>query len=1087
MAITEKAVTDVEVNGQKAAQVLDQLKAKADGYKKAMVEANKANNLDAFKKAESDLKATEKSMAQLRKTAFDTDRVLSNLSRSSLTDLNRAQTQIKNSMRGLTRGTEEYVRKSSQLKLVSREISKVKQEMYGAAGAQQGWLSRANGFFSKWGGWLVGGAAAVTGLSFGLRKLSDDAMEFQSRLANLSALTGLEGESLDWLGIKAKELSTSVTADGVRITQSAEDIVDAFTLMGSKKPELLTNKEALAQVTTEALKLAEAAKMDTKTAVESLANVMNQFNAGAEESSRYINVLAAGSKNGAAAVDKISTSIVKFGPAAASANISVEESVALIETLAEKGVEGEIAGTQLRTALLRLQTGADQFNPKVVGLNRALLNLNKANLSAGDLVKMFGQEAYTAGAILVSNTDRVEHYTKAVTNTNVAVEQAIKNTSTDKAMLEQRRNELKLTAMELGQKLTPALAVSTSWLNKMVKVLTVLIPWLKDNGKYLAIATVAISSYVVALKLKAAWLWITEKATKAATMAMNLFNNASKVNWLAVIVSLLATAAASFAFFRTKTKEATAAQNEFNDAVARGNEILGKNKTIEERVSVLKTLSKRQLEILKDDISNQLKAEEDYKTQLLSILKKRFDEDASLRQLRKSFDKAETDQQKAFIANRISIREKEIAADLEAENKKHNKSVIQLKNYLSRVDEAYKNAPNETGGGGAVDFKALESDLERATQLKRIALLRQYADEKMTREQLNAEIWSLEYSHLLSLLALRESAGDDTIDLQQKIAEKQVEITDSLAKANADIINKMVADATKAANDVDSAFVKSVDDAWAEVDRIFAEEEQRSEEQERRNNERIEEMKKEAEEYKAIGDSTASTFGALIGDFATSSSMTQQEFNKNMILMMLDALHAVVRMSIAKIWAQSLASAESIYTWGAAGVAKAGIISVLVEAAFAGVKAVVSNSMQSRTKQYASGKYDVVGADDGRSYSAPYIGTPQTGVVWNPAIISEQGPEIIIDAKRSANIRMRYPQLMDAIKSVPQHAAGTVPAGGGSFNTAMLESMLAQNAAVIGALATQLNKGIKAKVGYTDIKDAEVKVNTILTKASRKG
>ena len=120
--------------------------------------------------------------------------------------------------------------------------------------------------------------------------------EFGKSVASLSALTGLVGKELQWLSKQAKEVSKSGTDAGIAITSSAKDIVDAYTLMGSSKPELLKNKEALDQVTQSALILAEAAGMEATEAVESLANTMNQFGAPASEASRYINVLAAGSK-----------------------------------------------------------------------------------------------------------------------------------------------------------------------------------------------------------------------------------------------------------------------------------------------------------------------------------------------------------------------------------------------------------------------------------------------------------------------------------------------------------------------------------------------------------------------------------------------------------------------------------------------------------------------------------------------------------------------------------------------------------------------------------------------------------------------
>ena len=52
----------------------------------------------------------------------------------------------------------------------------------------------------------------------------------------------------------------------------------------------------------------------------------------------------------------------------------------------------------------------------------------------------------------------------------------------------------------------------------------------------------------------------------------------------------------------------------------------------------------------------------------------------------------------------------------------------------------------------------------------------------------------------------------------------------------------------------------------------------------------------------------------------------------------LDALHTVVRQSIASIWAQSMASADSIASFGASGAIKAAALTAFVEGAFAVAK-----------------------------------------------------------------------------------------------------------------------------------------------------
>lgn len=47
-----------------------------------------------------------------------------------------------------------------------------------------------------------------------------------------------------------------------------------------------------------------------------------------------------------------------------------------------------------------------------------------------------------------------------------------------------------------------------------------------------------------------------------------------------------------------------------------------------------------------------------------------------------------------------------------------------------------------------------------------------------------------------------------------------------------------------------------------------------------------------------------------------------------------------------------------------------------------------------------TGRYDVIGEDDGRTYrDVPYIGDSPTGIVRRTSLISESGAELIINAE----------------------------------------------------------------------------------------
>jgi TP901 family phage tail tape measure protein len=244
---------------------------------------------------------------------------------------------------------------------------------------------------------------------------------FEEQVSNLSAITGAVGEDLDFLANKAIEL-------GGATTKSSIATVEAFKLIASAKPELLSNAAALASVTEEAIALSEASGLELPQAATSLTDALNQFGLAADQSSRVINVLAAGSKFAAAEIPDLTMSLKEFGGVAESLNISLEESAAAVETLSSKGLKGARAGINLRNVFLKLGAGVDKYNPKVVGLSTALENLSEIQDDTTKLTKMFGRQNVLAAQTLIKQRNTVDDLTQSLTGTNIAYEQQAVNT-----------------------------------------------------------------------------------------------------------------------------------------------------------------------------------------------------------------------------------------------------------------------------------------------------------------------------------------------------------------------------------------------------------------------------------------------------------------------------------------------------------------------------------------------------------------------------------------------------------------------------------------------------------------------------------
>ena len=441
-------------------------------------------------------------------------------------EMKRLQRDIKE----MTRGSEEYNRTMAKIQHLQGILKQHRQEIKGITTETKKATVSIDSmvdWFNRFGGVILSVIGFLTGFTLALRAIRDERNKLEESQAGLKALTGLDDDSIAWLTGQAKTLSTTMTKEGLRVRQSAAEILDAFMLVGSAKPELLGDKEALKAVTEEAMRLQAAAKDITlNEAVDSLTLSLNQYGAAADQAGRFTNVLAAGSQAGSANIASQAKAIRNAGTAAASANVPIEQTVALIETLAYRGIKDEVAGTGLKKFFLVLQTGADKTNPKIVGLDKALENLKNKNMDAGAIKKMFGEEGYNTASVILQNTKMVKDFTAAVTGTNVAYEQAAINSDTAQAKLEQARNKMKLAAIDLGEKLNPALTVSTNMLTNVLKYLPGLIDWCKKWGGTVLWLSTILLVYATRLKIITAWYSIWNSLTKIATV-LNLAYAAS--------------------------------------------------------------------------------------------------------------------------------------------------------------------------------------------------------------------------------------------------------------------------------------------------------------------------------------------------------------------------------------------------------------------------------------------------------------------------------------------------------------------------------------------------------------------------------
>lgn len=546
-------------------------------------------------------------------------------------------TKIVNAQKAMTIGSREYDAATQKIRYLNGILQKHSEEVRNVS---KSWSFKgiADGF-NRYMGLATAFLASAAGVVLGFKQIIQSFNDYEERVDNLSALTGLAGDDLQWLSDKAKELSQSTLEGGIRVTQSAQDIIDAFTKTGSARPELLKNKEALVEVTKEAIILSDAAKTELQPAIEALTMVMNQYNVGADQARRIINVLAAGSKEGAGEIPYLTQAFEKAGTVASLAKIPIETLAATIETLAPRITQPEIAGRSLKGVILELQAGADETNPAIVGMATAIENLGKKNLSVTELTKKFGTENIATAQILLTNIGELKNYEKAMTGTNVAIEQAAINTDNNNAKLAQAKNRLNVMSIELGEKLAPALQISTNGLSYLIKGLTVSIDFFNRNKTTIITLIASITAYTVATKLAAMWEERNNKAkwlnivagklqalayntqfaaislynaglallrgnTVAATIQFRAFSAALMANPIGLVVGLVVALGTALYFYTAKLTAAQQAQKMMNDV-----NLQAQKNIVEEKIKLQTLLDlARNEKLSKDDRVKAIKA-----------------------------------------------------------------------------------------------------------------------------------------------------------------------------------------------------------------------------------------------------------------------------------------------------------------------------------------------------------------------------------------------------------------------------------------------------------------------------------------------
>lgn len=967
MAIDQVATVEVRVNGEEAKQELKNLEAIASGLKKELADAYNAGDTSKIKQVTSELRKTEAQIKTLKKDTTALTEVMNNLDKATPKELRATLTAINRQLNSghIKRGSAEWKYYQQQAKLVTAELQKIKTEVQ----ETEGWITRFNNGLTKWGGLLATGAATITGMSMALNTLRKNRDSKESSQAELKALTGLDDSSIQWLTEQAERLSTAMDESGLRIRQSSDEILQAYMLIGSKKPELLKDKEALNAVTIEAMRLAAAAKIDLKDAVTATTVSLNMYGESADQAARYVNVLAAGSKEGAADVSAQAAAIKNAGVAAAGAGVSIEGLQGTIQMLAEKGLEAEPAGTALRKFFLVLQTGPDETNPKVVVLQTALENLNKKSLTAAQIQSMFGEEAFSAATILIDNADKVQQYTEAVTDTNIAMEQAAINSDTNEAKMAQYRNRIKEAGIELMERLNPSLSALTGWTTKIIVTLPVLIDWfVKYKGIIITSAT-AIAAYTVAVNASTIATKAYNTWTKIATATTTGFNTVLKANPFGLVVAgLTAISTALISYVIPNTKKAKDAQKDYNDELEKTSKISEAFVGINKRANNLDKLNDRQKQNLKADAQAELAIVEDKLTKEEIAYNEQFEKEKKRIQERKDINETT----RSVLMKGLDGKFKAQRQAIEALTKQRT----ELQNIIDKIpdivnpddDTDPEPTTDENDGSHTTKENPLVTAENKRYYDELADLKKSYlASDEMTQQEYTRFMEDLEMRHLENMMAIAGLEPEKRQQLEQKILEMRIKFKEECARLEQEDADKASEEAFTRMEkqyqlEIQEATQKHYDNLSSEeeyyqeledIQRKYYEdvlnstqisEKRKSEIQQQIEKQNLSKSEKNYNEHKEKVRSTlqmaqeiGKEFGTTFADLVTDSEATLGDYMKATVNLILETLQKIMIASIAET------QIKNITSLGFLGLAKAAGEVALITAAFETAKALIGS------------------------------------------------------------------------------------------------------------------------------------------------
>ena len=270
-------------------------------------------------------------------------------------------------------------------------------------------------------GALVVGLGALVG---GFMTVVKTSKGFATQMSALNAVLGSGGTT---------EVMAKLTADAKRLGSTTAFTASQVGELQTEFAKLGFTTDQILNVTEATLDLAAAAGTDLAEAAAVAGSTLRGFGLASDQTARVADLMAASFSASSLDMNKFTESMKLVSPISKTLKISIEQSTAALAVMADTGISGSMAGTQLRRVMsdLAMKTGKD-FRTSLTMTSERLKNATSDSQKLAIAKELVGDRAKGTLIALAENVDKLDELTIAFDNAGGAA----------KKMADERLNNL---------------------------------------------------------------------------------------------------------------------------------------------------------------------------------------------------------------------------------------------------------------------------------------------------------------------------------------------------------------------------------------------------------------------------------------------------------------------------------------------------------------------------------------------------------------------------------------------------------------------------------------------------------------------